>query len=100
MLVAHLDALFDRGLISVDDAGPTLIAAHVAAEQRAALHLDEGLPLPWPDHVPVSAPWQVKALKALPNAPSARGRASHSGLGPGRGNDCCERRPRRDSCSG
>ena len=52
ILVAHLDALFDRGLIGFDDSGAMLIAARVAAEHRSALHLDEGLRLRWiaPEH--------------------------------------------------
>lgn len=52
ILVADLDALFDRGLISFDTNGAVLIAERVATDHRAALHLDERLHLRWvaPEH--------------------------------------------------
>jgi hypothetical protein len=54
LLVAHLDALFDRGLITFDAGGDMVIAADLTAEQRASLHLSEGLRLRWvaPEHQP------------------------------------------------
>jgi hypothetical protein len=42
ILSANLDALFDNGLISFDDAGDMLVAVAVASDERAAL----GLPAP------------------------------------------------------
>jgi hypothetical protein len=54
LLVAQLDALFDRGLITFDAGGVVVIAPHVAADHRALLHLDERLRLRWvaPEHLP------------------------------------------------
>lgn len=54
LLVAHLDALFDRGLITFDARGDMVIASHLAADHRALLHLGEGLRLRWvaPEHLP------------------------------------------------
>ncbi|MCA3215244.1 MAG: HNH endonuclease [Burkholderiales bacterium] len=47
LLVAHLDALFDRGLITFTADGEVVIASQVAAHHRALLHLDAGLRLRW-----------------------------------------------------
>lgn len=47
LLVANLDALFDRGLISFEDSGRILIAAHISAECREQLHLDPSMHLRW-----------------------------------------------------
>lgn len=54
LLAAHLDALFDRGLIGFDAGGELVIASQVTADHRAALHLDPGLRLRWvaPEHLP------------------------------------------------
>jgi len=54
LLVAQLDALFDRGLITFDAGGGVVIAPHLAADHRALLRLDEGLRLRWvaPEHLP------------------------------------------------
>ncbi len=54
LLVAHLDALFDRGLITFDAGGDLVIAPRLTAEHRASLHLGEGLRLRWvaPEHLP------------------------------------------------
>lgn len=47
LLVAHLDALFDRFLISFDDAGRILIAQRVSDEDRQRLGLTASLALRW-----------------------------------------------------
>lgn len=54
LLVAHLDALFDRGLITFEAGGGIVIAACLATDHRALLHLGEGLRLRWmaPEHLP------------------------------------------------
>lgn len=54
LLVAHLDALFDRGLITFDAGGDMVIAPRLTAEYRASLHVSEGLRLRWvvPEHLP------------------------------------------------
>lgn len=54
LLVAHLDALFDRGLITFDAGGDLVIGPRLSAEHRASLHLNEGLRLRWvaPEHLP------------------------------------------------
>jgi hypothetical protein len=53
LLVAHLDALFDRGLITFDAGGDLVIGPRLSAEHRASLHLNEGLRLRWlaPEHL-------------------------------------------------
>ncbi|MBZ9867019.1 HNH endonuclease [Mesorhizobium sp. CA15] len=45
-LVAHLDALFDRGLISFGEAGDLLISGLVSDDERRILHLSDGLQKP------------------------------------------------------
>lgn len=45
-LVAHLDALFDRGLISFSEAGDLLISGLVSDDERHILHLSDGLQKP------------------------------------------------------
>jgi hypothetical protein len=54
LLAAHLDALFDRGLITFDAGGGMVIATCLASDHRTLLHLDEGLRLRWmaPEHLP------------------------------------------------
>lgn len=54
LLVAHLDALFDRGLITFDAGGDMVMAPRLTAEYRASLHVSEGLRLRWvvPEHLP------------------------------------------------
>ena len=54
LLAAHLDALFDRGLITFDAGGDLVIAPRLTAEHRASLHLSEGMRLRWvaPEHLP------------------------------------------------
>jgi hypothetical protein len=54
LLAAHLDALFDRGLITFDAGGGMVIATCLASDHRTMLHLDEGLRLRWmaPEHLP------------------------------------------------
>lgn len=53
LLVANLDALFDRGLISFDIAGGLICSPRLAAEHRVQLQLDESLALRWvtPEHL-------------------------------------------------
>jgi len=54
LLVAHVDALFDRGLITFDAGGGLVIAPRLTVEHRSSLHLSEGLRLRWvaPEHLP------------------------------------------------
>ncbi|MCC7461808.1 MAG: HNH endonuclease [Gammaproteobacteria bacterium] len=54
LLVAHLDALFDRGLITFDAGGDMVIASQLASDHRALLHLDDAPRLRWlaPEHMP------------------------------------------------
>lgn len=54
LLVAHLDALFDRGLITFDETGAIVISSTISATQRLQLHLDEAPRLRWlaPEHGP------------------------------------------------
>lgn len=54
LVVAHVDALFDRGLITFDAGGDLVIAPRLTAEHRASLHLSEGMRLRWvaPEHLP------------------------------------------------
>ena len=54
LLVAHVDVLFDRGLITFDAGGDLVIAPRLTAEHRASLHLSEGMRLRWvaPEHLP------------------------------------------------
>lgn len=54
LLAAHLDALFDRHLISFDDTGAILFSPIITPEVRAALGLSESLTLRWisPGHLP------------------------------------------------
>ena len=53
-LAVHLDALFDRGLISFDAGGDMVTAPRLTAEHLASLHLGDGLRLRWvaPEHLP------------------------------------------------
>lgn len=54
LLVAHLDALFDRGLITFDAGGDVVVAPCLASDHRALLHLNERFRLRWvaPEHLP------------------------------------------------
>jgi hypothetical protein len=54
ILVAHLDALFDRGLITFESTGRLVVASRLAAEHRALLNLDEKLSVRWiaQEHLP------------------------------------------------
>lgn len=54
LLCAHLDALFDRGLITFDEAGAIVYATGLEASVREQLGLNDALCLRWiaPDHVP------------------------------------------------
>ena len=47
LLSANLDALFDRGLITFDDAGGIVISSLLPDEARASLRLAEGQCLRW-----------------------------------------------------
>jgi putative restriction endonuclease len=57
LLVAHVDALFDRGLITFNAGGHLVIAPRLTAAHRASLHLSEGMRLRWvaPEHLPFLA---------------------------------------------
>lgn len=63
LLVANLDALFDRGLISFDDAGDLLVSPRVAQNSLVSLGLGEGAKLRWlaPEHMPYLA-WHRRAI--------------------------------------
>lgn len=52
LLVANLDALFDRGLISFDESGGVIISPRLYADQRTTLRLGDGMHLRWlaPEH--------------------------------------------------
>lgn len=54
LLAAHLDALFDRHLISFDDTGEILFAPSITLEIQNKLGLKESLRLRWisPEHIP------------------------------------------------
>lgn len=54
LLVANLDALFDRGLITFDAAGDIAISSKVNSRDRALLQLDQAFRLRWvaPEHGP------------------------------------------------
>lgn len=54
LLCAHLDALFDRGLLTFTDEGLGFLAATISHEVRAALNLDGRIRLRWcsPQHAP------------------------------------------------
>lgn len=47
LLCAHLDALFDRFLISFDDEGRLLLSPTVSSQDQATLGLDQSLRLRW-----------------------------------------------------
>lgn len=54
LLVAHLDALFDRGLIAFDAKGAVVISSRLSDGHCTALHLHSGLRTRWvaQDHLP------------------------------------------------
>ena len=54
LLCAHLDALFDKGLVAFDDQGCMLLSARLDAETLTKLSLNPPLKLRWlaADHVP------------------------------------------------
>jgi putative restriction endonuclease len=47
LLCAHLDALFDQGLMTFDDQGTPIYSAKLDAETRSKLSLNPGLKLRW-----------------------------------------------------
>lgn len=47
LLCAHLDALFDRGLLSFTDEGTGLISSELEADTIERLRLDKELRLQW-----------------------------------------------------
>lgn len=57
LLVAQLDALFDRGLMTFADSGGLLVSSRLTAEHLALLHLNHELCLRWvaPEHLPYLA---------------------------------------------
>ncbi|OKY73985.1 MAG: restriction endonuclease [Desulfobulbaceae bacterium DB1] len=61
LLTAHLDALFDRGLITFADSGLMLCSPRISNDQQYALHLDKRLALRWlsQEHQPYLA-WHRK----------------------------------------
>jgi len=65
LLVAHFDALFDRGLITFDAAGDVVVATYLASDHRALLHLRRGLRLRWlaPEHLPFLAWHRERVFK-------------------------------------
>ncbi len=54
LLVANLDALFDRGLISFAESGEVICSTRLEANQRSVLQLTDSLKLRWiaPAHQP------------------------------------------------
>jgi putative restriction endonuclease len=54
LLVAHLDALFDRGLITFDLNGMLIVSEQLNSSHRTQLHLNELMRLRWiaPEHHP------------------------------------------------
>jgi hypothetical protein len=54
LLCAHLDALFDRGLMTFDDQGAAQFSPRLDAETRAKLNLDSPIQLRWlnREHLP------------------------------------------------
>jgi hypothetical protein len=54
LLVAHLDALFDRGLITFGVDGSLIVSNRLGPDHRVQLHLDDGQRLRWlaPEHLP------------------------------------------------
>ena len=54
LLAAHLDALFDRGLVTFDIEGGLVVSDRLRAADRASLHLEGNLRLRWlaPEHLP------------------------------------------------
>ncbi len=52
LLVANLDALFDRGLITFDDTGKLICSSKLSAKQKSDLNLSEDMHLRWinPSH--------------------------------------------------
>ncbi len=52
LLVAHLDALFDRGFVTFDVGGGLVISSRIGTVERSKLHLDTDLRLRWlaPEH--------------------------------------------------
>lgn len=57
LLVANLDALFDRGLISFEDTGAMLVSPHLSPAQRTQLMLESSMTLRWlaEEHLPYLA---------------------------------------------
>jgi predicted restriction endonuclease len=47
LLVANLDALFDRGLITFETNGALIVSARINAAHRTTLQLDRSTPLRW-----------------------------------------------------
>lgn len=54
LLVAHLDALFDRGLITFDASGALIMSGRLGSSHRAQLHLGDAMRVRWvaPEHHP------------------------------------------------
>jgi len=54
LLVAHLDALFDRGLITFDVRGGLIMSGRLSSSHRAQLHLGNAMRVRWiaPEHHP------------------------------------------------
>jgi predicted restriction endonuclease len=57
LLVANLDALFDRGLISFEDTGAMLVSPHLSPAQRSQLRIESSMTLRWlaEEHLPYLA---------------------------------------------
>lgn len=57
LLVANLDALFDRGLISFEDTGAMLVSPHLSHAQRSQLRVESSMTLRWlaEEHLPYLA---------------------------------------------
>jgi hypothetical protein len=66
LLTANIDALFDRGLITFDEAGRMTCSPRLTPEQLVTLHLQDGLSLRWlaPEHEPYLAWHRAKVFQS------------------------------------
>lgn len=70
LLVANLDALFDRGLITFDALGTLIASPRLDADQRKALQLTAGIALRWlaPEHHPYLSWHREKVYRSTAGA--------------------------------
>jgi putative restriction endonuclease len=72
LLCAHLDALFDSGLLTFTDEGDVLLSEHITPNVRVALNLTEGIRLRWcsPKHIPFLQ-WHRKNIAHFYSSPES-----------------------------